>query len=142
MRFVVHVRLFHGVCSARAPFTMGFVVHVRLRQAVCTARAPFPHELYYTCVTWFELDAHLCLAIFCHAEQAYFPHSVFSHRDQPSFQFPNKQLSSLVVHQCSLLGLNRCSHCRKLAPIWQELAEYYKDSVDITIAKVRMCVCP
>ena len=31
---------------------------------------------------------------------------------------------------------DRCSHCRKLAPTWKALAEYHKDKVDITIAKV------
>ena len=31
----------------------------------------------------------------------------------------------------------RCSHCRKLAPTWKALAEYHKDNMDITIAKVQ-----
>ena len=31
----------------------------------------------------------------------------------------------------------RCSHCRKLAPTWNALAEYHKDNMDITIAKVQ-----
>jgi len=29
-----------------------------------------------------------------------------------------------------------CSHCRKLAPTWKALAEYHKDNVDITVAKI------
>ncbi|CAH3015328.1 unnamed protein product [Porites evermanni] len=29
-----------------------------------------------------------------------------------------------------------CSHCRKLAPTWKALAEYHKDNMDITIAKI------
>ncbi|XP_068705133.1 thioredoxin domain-containing protein 5-like isoform X1 [Montipora foliosa] len=29
-----------------------------------------------------------------------------------------------------------CSHCRKLAPTWKELAEFHKDNMDITIAKI------
>lgn len=29
-----------------------------------------------------------------------------------------------------------CSHCRKLAPTWKALAEYHKDNVDVTIAKI------
>ena len=32
----------------------------------------------------------------------------------------------------------RCSHCRKLAPTWKALAEYHKDNMDITIAKVQL----
>ena len=31
----------------------------------------------------------------------------------------------------------RCSHCRKLAPTWKTLAEYHKDNMDVTIAKVQ-----
>ena len=31
----------------------------------------------------------------------------------------------------------RSSHCRKLAPTWKALAEYHKDNMDITIAKVQ-----
>ena len=31
----------------------------------------------------------------------------------------------------------RCSHCCKLAPTWKALAEYHKDNMDITIAKVQ-----
>ena len=31
----------------------------------------------------------------------------------------------------------RCSHCRKLAPTWKALAEYHKDNMEITIAKVQ-----
>jgi len=29
-----------------------------------------------------------------------------------------------------------CGHCKKIAPIWDELAEKYKDKVDLTIAKI------
>lgn len=29
-----------------------------------------------------------------------------------------------------------CSHCRKLAPTWKALAEFHKDSVDVTVAKI------
>ena len=32
---------------------------------------------------------------------------------------------------------SRCSHCRKLSPTWKALAEYHKDNMDITIAKVQ-----
>ena len=35
---------------------------------------------------------------------------------------------------------DRCSHCRKLAPTWKELAEFHKDNMDITIAKVHALV--
>jgi len=33
-----------------------------------------------------------------------------------------------------------CSHCRKLAPTWKALAEYHKDNVDITVAKVQSLI--
>ena len=35
---------------------------------------------------------------------------------------------------------DRCSHCRKLAPTWKALAEYHKDNVDITVAKVQSLI--
>ena len=38
---------------------------------------------------------------------------------------------------CNSLFFFRCSHCRKLAPTWKALAEYHKDNMDITIAKVQ-----
>ena len=44
---------------------------------------------------------------------------------------------SSVFFFATLSFFFRCSHCRKLAPTWKALAEYHKDNMDITIAKVQ-----
>ena len=43
-------------------------------------------------------------------------------------------VSSLLWQPC------RCGHCKKLAPVWDELADRYNgdESVPVTIAKVRI----
>ena len=45
--------------------------------------------------------------------------------------------ASVQCFFCNCLFFFRCSHCRKLAPTWKALAEYHKDNMDITIAKVQ-----
>ena len=46
-------------------------------------------------------------------------------------------IGSVFFFFATLSFFFRCSHCRKLAPTWKALAEYHKDNMDITIAKVQ-----
>ena len=46
-------------------------------------------------------------------------------------------ISSVFFFFFATVFFFRCSHCRKLAPTWKALAEYHKDNMDITIAKVQ-----
>ena len=62
-------------------------------------------------------------------------------KDKDYFWFCFPLCFAIFLHQFSVFFLTvffiRCSHCRKLAPTWKALAEYHKDNMDITIAKVQ-----
>ena len=32
--------------------------------------------------------------------------------------------------------VSRCGHCKRLAPVWEQLAKHYKDNLQVEIVKV------
>lgn len=45
-------------------------------------------------------------------------------------------MSEPVVIVDTVFVDNRCGHCKKLAPTWEELGASYKDNTKVSIAKV------
>ena len=87
-------------------------------------------ELWQTCGNWTTFYKVLCTMVCRVKNKKYFSFAFLL----SLFSFC---ISSVFFFFATLSFFFRCSHCRKLAPTWKALAEYHKDNMDITIAKVQ-----